>query len=241
MEQVGFYKNSLSLRNFLAGNPALLSDFRKNPVKTIRENVLDFSIDQDGEQIMLSHYLESVSDTARRVIVSSIMGPISPDVSRGQRAAGDDTGDDWIDDVHGGIAVTAVAVANVITVVNANVVANANATANVNAISNANAISNSNSLGFGSANSDGDAAGSIQIHLGENVSSTKLTDTLQDRGLNVYRRAALLKHLAWKYRPLEAHGGERTTVLAQYKNLKIELTVARDSNKWQLLKADLLQ
>ncbi|WP_334054492.1 hypothetical protein [Burkholderia cepacia] len=236
MRQIDFYQNSIKLRDFLSENPEILSDFWRDPVSTIRKNSLDFPVFKGEDGTLLSSYLENISAPARQVIISSMMS--APDINKVLCTSGG--GDDWIDDVHGGIGVTAVALVNAITTANAVVVVNANVTAQVNAISNANAISNVNTMGFGSAYVNDEVASAKQICIDRDVFSPELISVLSERGLNAYRRSALLKHLAWKYHSLDSSLGRQSTVLAEYKNLKIQIVVDRVEGKWHLVKADLL-
>ncbi len=240
-ETSGFLNSIGKIRASVACNKILINDFIAQPVVTIKQNNIDFLIRKGEQQILFSDYLASVSASARDVIIQSVIGINQQKDIRnddGLNEIGDDDG--WIDEVGGAATALAVAVANALAL------ANAIAMANVNALANANIMANVNGWGGAGGQSASsyhqvDSELSTQIMFQETALSLSLKTILEQRGLNVYRRATLIKHLAEKsLRANALHRAQSAIFTAEYKGLNITLTLSYSPEGYQIIHADLL-
>lgn len=243
MNEKSYFINSIGkIRSSVACNKILIDEFLAHPVLAIKQNDIDFFIRKGGEEILFSEYLESVSDSARSVIIQSVIGINQQKDIRhddGMNELDDDDG--WIDEVGGGSAAAFTSV-----MVNAMALANVNAVANVNAMANANVMANVN----GWAGSGGISASSYhqadsgllaQIILHNGALSSSLQTVLEQRGLNVYRQATLIKYLAEKsLRTNLLHNGQNDIFTVAYKEFNITLALSCNAEGYQIIHAELL-
>lgn len=242
MNETSDFLNSIGkIRASVAGNKILINDFLARPIVTIKQNNIDFFIRKGGQQILFSDYLASVSASARAVIIQSVIGINQQKDIRRDDGLNDMDDDGWIDEVGGGAAAALAAV-----VVNALALANANAVANANALANANIMANVNGwagAGGASASSYHQADNGLlaQIILNHDALSASLQTILEKRGLNVYRQATLIKHLAEEsLRANALHNGQNNIFTVVYKDLNIMLTLSCGAKGYQIIHADLL-
>lgn len=243
MNETSDFLNSIGkIRASVACNKILINDFLAQPVLVIKQNDIDFFIRKGGENILFSDYLASVSDSARTVIIQSVIGINQQKDIRHDGGLNElDDDDGWIDEVGGGAAAALAAV-----VVNALALANANAVANANALANANIMANVNGwagAGGASASSYHQADNGLlaQIILHNGALSSSLQTVLEQRGLNVYRQATLIKHLAEKsLRTNLLHNGQNDIFTVAYKEFNITLALSCNAEGYQIIHADLL-
>lgn len=229
------------LRENILGNKIGINDFVSQPAAALKNSDSDFFIRKGSEEVLFSDYLNSVSASARQVIIQSVIGMGHHKENHHDDRLEDIDDDGWIDEVGGGAAVAlAVAVVNALAMANANAVANANALANANIMANVNGWAGSGGISA-SSQTQVQAGMLSQIILTEGALSPDLNAALTQRGLNTYRQSTLLKHLAEKNLRLNTAGCDGESVLdIAYKELNVKLTLASTPEGLQIIRADLL-